>query len=82
MILFLILTTESTINKLNSYKKRYNFLIWEVKICRIGMVICRQISNHIIGASDITQFILVGIDSLRVIPDDIAVILIAELCWH
>jgi len=72
---------ESTINKLNSYKKRYNFLIWEDrKFADIGMVMNRQITNHIIKWADIISVHpIAGIDSLRVIPEDIAVILIAEL---
>ena len=44
------------------------------------MVMCRQINNHIIKwAEIISVHPIAGIDSLRVIPEDIAVILIAEL---
>lgn len=71
----------STINKLNDYKKRYNFLIWEDrKFADIGMVMCRQITNHIIKWADIISVHPIsGIESLQVIPEDIAIILIGEL---
>ena len=72
---------ECTINKLNSYKNKFNFLIWEDrKFADIGMVMNRQITNHIIKWADIISVHpIAGIDSLRVIPNDIAIILIAEL---
>ena len=50
---------ESAINKLNSYKKRYNFLIWEDrKFADIGMVMCRQISTLSLNGRILSQFIL------------------------
>ena len=43
------------------------------------MVMNRQITNHIIKWADIISVHPIEIDSLRVIPNDIAIILIAEL---
>ena len=71
---------EETIKRLNDYKIKYNFLIWEDrKFADIGMVMVRQIKNHIARWADIISVhSIAGLESVRSI-DFISIFLIGEL---
>ena len=71
---------EKTIMDLNKYKKKYNFLIWEDrKFADIGMVMARQVKNHISRWADIVSVhSIAGLESVKTL-DFISIFLIAEL---
>ena len=71
---------EETIDKLNRYKVKYNFLIWEDrKFADIGMVMVRQVKNHISRWADIISVHSIsGLDSVKTL-DFISIFLIGEL---
>tara|TARA_A100000164_G_C21893497_1_gene766673 strand:+ start:1070 stop:1759 length:690 start_codon:yes stop_codon:yes gene_type:complete len=71
---------DNTIERLNSYKKKYNFLIWEDrKFADIGMVMERQVKVHISRWADIISVhSVMGLESIKCL-DFIAIILIGEL---
>jgi uridine monophosphate synthetase len=71
---------EETIIKLNEYKDKYNFLIWEDrKFADIGMVMVRQVKNHISRWADIISVHSIsGLESVKSI-DFISIFLIAQL---
>jgi uridine monophosphate synthetase len=71
---------EETISKLNYYKQRFNFLIWEDrKFADIGMIMIRQIKNNICRWADIISVhSVMGLESIKCL-DFIAIILIGEL---
>ena len=71
---------EETIKKLNEYKEKYNFLIWEDrKFADIGMVMVRQVKNHISRWADIISVHSIsGLESVKSI-DFISIFLIAQL---
>lgn len=71
---------EETIFQLNSYKHKYHFLIWEDrKYADIGMIMVRQIKNHISRWADIISVhSIAGLESVETI-DFISIFLVAEL---
>ena len=71
---------EETIRRLNEYKKRYNFFIWEDrKFADIGMIMMRQVKSHISRWADIISVhSIMGLESIKCL-DFIAIILIGEL---
>ena len=71
---------EETILRLNEYKLKYNFLIWEDrKFADIGMVMVRQVKNHISRWADIISVHSIsGLESVKVL-DFISIFLIGEL---
>ena len=71
-----------TIKKLIELKKKYNFFIWEDrKFADIGIIMEKQIKNHIIKWADIVSVhAIAGFESLNALKNlDISLFIIGEL---
>ena len=71
---------ENTIKKLNFFKVKYNFVIWEDrKFADIGYIMAQQVNSHIVRWADvISVHPIAGIESLKQLSF-IPIILIGEL---